>query len=214
MSFIEMGKLKDNRICVLDTEDLVTDLFTDKELNKVRDMGIEILKASKKTLNIGVKSNNNKYQIYINGSETPVYYGDFPESCKRNDLFAFEIKLADSGIVGDKLLIAIVANCWCKYDIEVPMVMCQVLYASIENIRDMRYACKTDEPVYFCTKDILRKQYNQCQGDFPDKSLNPRNTSISITENGLRVFGVEYRGYVPFYDILNDKFHYNIVKDV
>lgn len=213
MSFIILGQSKGETF-ILDTEDLVTDSFSDVELKKAKDLGVELLPASKASLNVGITSENNTYQVFVNGCDIPIYCGEFPTTSKRNELFEFEIKLADFGIIGNKLVIAIIANCWCKYDIEVPMVMCHVLYAPIRDVKYVSYACKTDEPVYFSTADILNKQYNSCMGDFPDKALDPSLSEVSISNDSLKVFGVDYGSSVPICDSLDSKLKFTVVRDI
>lgn len=212
MSFIVLGKNKDNKTYILDTDDLVTDLVSDKEIKNALNMGITFLKFSKSTFGIGVTSKENRYGIYVSGYDKPIYIGEFPNRNNRNDLFGFEIKLADFGIVKNKLVIAIVANCWCKYDIEVPMVLCHILYSPISNIRNISYACLTNEPIYFSDLSIHKKQYDSCFGDFPEKSLDPKYCNISIINNAISIFGVKYDNEVPIYDYLDNKLKFNVVK--
>lgn len=214
MSFIILGRSKKGETYVLDTEDLVTDTLTEGELKGVVGLGFKLVVASKENLNIGIISDKNNYQVYINGCNTPIFSGQFPEHNYRNDLFAYEIKLASCGIVSGKLVIAIVCNCWCKYDIEVPMVMCHVISSGVADVRNMQYACKTDKPVYFAHKSMLKNQYEECHGDFPTKSLDTKYCTISVTSKGLSVFGVDYGKDIPVYDSLDNKLKFNIIEDV
>ena len=205
MSFIYLGKIKQGH-CIIDTEDLVTDIFSDKEIRRIKDKGVPVKEFAKTDLRIGIQSYNNSYELYYYGVDRPIYSGCFPSKNKRNDLFAYEIKLVDIGIIGNKLLIAIVCNCWCKYDIELPMTMVQVLSASIKDITsNLCLACFTSEPVYFSTSSIFKRQHHQCFGDFPNKCVSTKDNIVSIDSGKLRVFGVEYTKEMPIYDDLCKK---------
>ena len=210
MSYVVLGKNSNSDFFILDTDDLVTDVFSKSEFKNLKQKGIDFTN----TLNIGLTAKNNIYQLFISGYNRILYRGEFPLRSKRNNLFDFNIKLSGFNIVDNKLVIAVIANCWCKYDIEVPMVLCHVLFAPILNIGNLQYACKTQEPVYFSTESILNKQYKFCMGDFPNRSLSPSNCNITVTHSSLKVFGVDYGSKVPVNDILDEKLKYNIINEV
>lgn len=190
----------------MDTEDLVTDIFSDKELDYIKNIKVPVKSFTKESIELGIHAHENTYELYFNGFRTPFYSGAFPSSNKRNDLFEYDIKIAEYGIVGNKFLIAVVCTCWCKYDIEVPMIMLQILSTSIKSINSNAViACFTSEPVYFSTKAILKKQYKQCFGDFPDKCVSHSDDFINISKRSLNVFGVSYKTDVPIYDDLCER---------
>lgn len=207
MCLLDMGIFK-GKHCILDTDDLVTEHVDEATLLSIQKRGIEINKVSKTNLSVGISSHDNEYSLFIGGNSRSIYTGSFPKQCKRNDLFEFDIKIAEVGRFKGRIYIAIIANVWCKYDIEVPMFMCQVLSASIKDITSINIACLTKEPVYISTRSILKQQYSQCFGDFPEKAIENKVANISVTGKMLNVLGVVYQDSHPMYDILDDKLPY------
>lgn len=205
MSYLYLGKTKHGH-CILDTTDLVTDTLTDTELNKIRDMRIQVRKFNKQTAQLGVETIDNKYSIYINGYPNPIYNGEFPTQCNRNDIFGFDIKVADVGIMLNRALIAIICDCWVKYDIEVPMVMCQIIQIPFNNFScGCCISVATKQPIYFSEANVCKRQYEECHGDFPDKYVKCEDCIIEIKEKSMNVFGHTYKESVPYYDYVDNK---------
>lgn len=207
MCLLDMGVLK-GKHCILDTDDLVTEYVDEDTLLNIQKRGIEIKKVSKTNLSVDVSSHDNEYSLFIGGNSRSIYTGSFPKQCKRNDLFEYDIKIAEVGKFKGKIYIAVIANVWCKYDIEVPMFICQILSASIKDITRVSIACLTREPVYISTKSALKQQYAQCFGDFPERAIENKISNISITNKRLSILGVIYNDSHPIYDILDDKLCY------
>lgn len=208
MSLLDMGIYKDKH-CILDTDDLVTEYIDEVTLSSIKNKNIVIKKANTMNLGISISSKDNNYSLFINGNLSPIYTGSFQNYCSRNDLFGFDIKISELGFHKNNIYIAIIANVWCKYDIEVPMVLCQVLYTPIKDIRSMNIACKTKEPIYISSKSTLKQQYKQCFGDFPNKALEGKYCNIVIDNKKFKIFGVDYTNTTPIYEVLDDKLPYN-----
>lgn len=203
MSYIYLGKTKAGH-CIVDTDDLVTDVFHDDELNSLKKLGVKLSKFSKENSFIGISANDNVYEIYVNGYNKPIYKGMFPKSCSYSDIFAMDIHITDIGIVKNQIVVAVICRCWIKCDIEIPVCMVHVLAMPFKNIRSGTYlACYTKEPVYFSTPDVLTRQYEQCQGYYIDKCL-PVKPAITINKDCINVLGVKYND-VPSYDELDSK---------
>lgn len=205
MSFFYLGKSKDNRYEILDTDDLKTDYFTESELNKVKQMGITIKKFTIENAHIGLECRDNKYSIYLDGYPNPLYTGEFPISCRRNDIIGFDIRLKSVGIFKGYIYFAVVCNCWCKYDVEVPMIMCHLISTDTQNVScTSSTACYTREPVYLSTKSFYNLQRKQCFDDFPDFYVSQNDADIEITSKGLKVLGVVFKER-PIYVELDEK---------
>lgn len=207
MSFFYLGKTKSGRALVVDTEDMVTESFSAKEVEHIKSLKIPVKPFNMNTANIGLEYSENKYAIYIEGWDRPIYQGEFPTSCRRNNIVSFDIKLDTVGIYNGYIYFGVICNCWVKYDIEVPMVMCQVISTNVKDLScTSSIAVYTEEPVYFSKGAFYKMQRKQCYNDFPDFYVDQDKASIKVSKQGLNVFGVVFR-YRPIYEQLDLKLH-------
>lgn len=207
MSFFYLGRTKEGRCLVLDTSDMVTEAITENFLEKAQNLGIVVKKFTMTNANVGLTYNNNTYSIYMDGYDAPIYTGEFPMTCSRNDIISFDIKLATVGIYKGHIYFGVICNCWVKYDIEVPMVMCQVISTSVKAVNTTcNVAVYTKEPVYFSKESFYKLQRKQCFDDFPDFYVDQDNASIKVSKQGLNVFGVVFSNR-PIYEELDSKLH-------
>ena len=67
MSFFYLGKTKDGRTLIVDTEDMVTESFSDKDVERIKALRVPVKPFNISTAHIGLEHNENKYAIYIEG---------------------------------------------------------------------------------------------------------------------------------------------------
>jgi hypothetical protein len=211
MSYIVLGRHESSTF-ILDTEDLVTDTFTASELKRVQALNIKLEHAKKSTFSLGLVTNENSYRVYLYGYDNPLYEGKFQETNDRGSLFGFDIEIADYNIINSHLVIVITAKCWCNYNIEVPLVLCQVLIAPITNLKSINLCCITSEPIYFSHSNIFQKQYKACDKDFPNKFLESDLCCVRASSKGLSLFGVVYNNKLPKHDNLNSKLNFKLAR--
>ena len=207
MSFFYLGKTKEGRTLVVDTDDMVTESFSEKDVERIKALKIPVNPFNISTANIGLERSDNKYAIYIDGWDRPIYKGEFPTSCRRNDITSFDIKLTTVGIYKGYIYFGVVCNCWVKYDIEVPMVMCHVVSTDVKALScTSSMAVYTNEPVYFSKESFYKMQRKQCFDDFPDFYVDQDKASIKVSKQGINVFGVVFKDR-PIYEQLDLKLH-------
>lgn len=205
MSYFYLGRTNDGKSLILDTDDMKTDRFTDSEVKKIKTLGVPVKNFTMNDAHIGLTCNENKYAIYFGEYESPIYRGEFPTSCRRNDIVGFDIRLVSVGIFDGYIYFGVICNCWVKYDVEVPMVMCQVVKTSVEAVAySSCVAVYTEEPVYFSKESFYEMQKEQCFGDFPDFYVDQENLSVKITKQYLKVLGVVFKNS-PSYEKLDQK---------
>ena len=122
--FYNLGKI-DDRYAILDTEDLVTDLLTLDEGKHCSNLGFKIAKFEKSS--VVLKTNENRFEISIFGSNKVLYSGKFPTHNDRNDFFGMDIHISNVARFKNSILVEVRAAVWCKYDIEIPMFMFQII---------------------------------------------------------------------------------------
>lgn len=199
MSFVVLWRSKDTGdVSVLDTADLTVETVSGDAVNHAKYEGLDVVNYNKTHSIFGISTDKNSYELFIHDYPNAIYKGEFPSSCDRGDLFDHTIKVTDFGMVDNHLCILITCECWCKYDIELPMVMMQLLKLPLKSLSEGSVSVYTARPLNFVTKSVAKRQCIQCNGDYPRYSSVEQGTLYeNCLEDTLRVFGVEYGSKLP-----------------
>lgn len=159
----------------------------------------------------GLKTDENKYAIFLpNGRR--IYGDSFPTENDRNDLIDHRISIRAVGRFSKYIVIAITCDCFCKYDIELPMSMVHLVGVEAHSLKDAGLVAYTEMPVHF-TDDAL-SECRECGGeDYPFEWCVPSKfTDIIIDRNRINVMGVLISNELPFYMNLSEKIQYTKVE--
>lgn len=212
MRFLYLGKTPEGRHLILDTNDLVTEAISDSDLQKVKKSGVKVQRFSAENSGFSLGHIDHQYVIYLGELRTPVYRGEFPTECSRNNIFGYDISLVDIFMHDGYIYLGIVCNCCVKYDYEVGMVMFQLISL---NSRDIGHSgclsCYTREPVLFSDDWTYERCYNECGGDYPDKYVDDVRCHCVVTPESINIWGAVYKDR-PLYDDICTKLEYNRLK--
>jgi hypothetical protein len=204
MSYLILKHNRNFSYIVLDTKDMVVEKVDIDDYNEAIGLGLNLIPFREQTSNIGVAVDGNSYAIYFADNLNPIYEGSFPTENNRNVLFDHIISVTNLGMVSNNIVIVVSCNVWCKYNIELPMVMTQVLSIPIklQNGKGVLGKCRlsafTSEPVLITDKSTALRQYKDCFADYPNTCVAD-NVTTSIKENKLKLFGVVY-DELPIFD--------------
>ena len=199
MSFIIIGRNKrTGKLSVLDTSDLVVEDASDSEVDFVAKKGYECLNLKKNTIPFGVAQEGCSYEVYLHGYDNPLYQGSFPDVCERGLLYNHYITMLGCGRVCSHLCILLRCECWCRFGIELPLIMYHVLKLPIRNLQDCRLCCSTQTPIFLTDDEHLKNQIERCNGDFPYKWCVPTGLALRFTVDGyLDVLGCNFGTNLP-----------------
>ena len=176
---------------VIDTEDNVSELFDTATISDYKNRGIPIKELTRKDFVLSHKDNT--YELKLFGTKGASYIGAFSKANNRGDLFGFDIHLRSVTRFKDCLLCLVVCNCWCKYDIEVPMFMFDIIAFNVNNICSSYKAIYLSKPVYECD-NLIDMRY--MQGDSPSDCCVNSSESIFLDSRGISIFGKNF-DYIP-----------------
>ena len=189
--FYNLGDDGKGLFTILDTDDNVSENYCESDLKKFISSGVPIKDIQRK--DIVLSSKDNEYKLKIFGTSGASYRGKFANRNNRGDLFGFEIHLRGVHRYKNYIICIIVCNCWCKYDIEVPMFMFDLIAFDVNNIYNSFKCIFTSRPVYECL-DMVELSY--MQGDCPDDCCVTSDFNIGVYPNEI-VVGTEVFTYVP-----------------
>lgn len=200
--FYNLGKI-DDKFAILDTEDLVTDLLTLDEGRYYNSLGFKIDKFEKSS--VVLKTSENRFEISIFGSNRVLYRGKFPTSNDRGDFFDMSIHISKVARFKNSILVEVTASVWCKYDIEVPMFMFQIINLPITDIGNASLSIYTS--MALTTANSIH-EYDYMQGDCPDNCcISSEIGTNRYKDDKIVILGVEYTD-ISYYDDICKKVEY------
>lgn len=169
---------------VLDTDDNISELYDGNQLLGFISSGVPIKSVQRQDMVLEAKGN--EYKLKLFGTSGASYRGKFATKNNRGDLFDFRIHLRELYRYDNYIICIVICNCWCKYDIEVPMFMFDIIAFDVGNILNSFKCIFTSKPVYECT-DI--RDFAYMQGDCPDDCCVSSDFNIAVYTNGIMVGG-------------------------
>lgn len=180
--FYNLGCNSEGLYTVMDTDDNVSELYSGDKLLEFITSGVPIKSIQRQ--DIVLETKENEYKLKIFGTSGATYRGRFANKNNRGDLFGFKIHLREIYRYKDYIICIVLCNCWCKYDIEVPMFMFDIIAFDVRNISNSFKCIFTSKPVYECV-DIRDLAY--MQGDCPDDCCVSSDFNINVYTNGIVV---------------------------
>lgn len=200
--FYNLGRIG-NKYAILDTEDLVTDLLTLEECRYYISLGFKIDKFEKSS--VVLKTSGNRFEISIFDSNRVLYRGKFPTSNDRGDFFDMSIHINNVVRFKNSILVEVTASVWCKYDIEVPMFMFQIINLPMKDIDNTSLSVYTG--MALTTANSIH-EYDYMQGDCPDNCcISSEIGQNKYIEDKMVILGVEYTD-ISYYDDICKKVEY------
>ena len=207
--FIILGREKSDYI-IFDMQDSSIELIDNNQLEKCRNNGLGIGVVSSSNHPFGIKTDENKYALFLpNGRR--VYGDEFPSMNDRNDLWGHRIEIVAVGRYRDDIAIVIEDNCYCKYDIEMPMMSVHVVGVAAKSLRGAWLSLYTNMPVHIT--DDAAGECRECGGfDYPDAwCVSPDICNYKIDKNCLDILGVKYTDGMPSYENLCERIDFTPV---
>lgn len=193
MSYVLLACNRTNdEFIILDTHDLITEVVTRSEFRQLKRQGVPIKHLSRIDSLFGLAVDGNSYSLYVHGYGSPIYKGEFQIGV---ELYAHSIHVEDYGIVGNKICIAIVCDCYHNLEFESPVVLAHVLAVPMMQFKETFLSAYTASGVYICSDEALgERQLSDC--------INIEQSKDIETDAVLRIFGVDYGTNVPYHDDL------------
>lgn len=197
--FYNLGCNTKGYYTILDTDDNISELYSNKQLLHFKNIGVPLRSIQKR--DIVLEAKGNEYRLKLFNTSGASYRGKFASRNNRGDLFDFRISLREICRYKDYLICVVICHCWCKYDIEVPMFMFDIVAFNVSNITNSFKCVFTSKPVYECV-DMNDLAY--MQGDCPDDCCVHSDFNITVNERGISV-GDMFFNQIPYnLDVFKD----------
>lgn len=184
---------------ILDTDDNVSELYNELQLRSFINSGVPIKPVQRKDIVLEAKENT--YRLKLFGTSGASYMGKFARKNNRGELFDFHIHLREIYRYDNYILCIVICNCYCKYDIEVPMFMFDVIAFNVNNIANSFKCIFTSKPVYEC-ENLGDLAY--MEGDSPDDCCVAPDLSINVFNDRIVVGDVTFTRVPVNRDVFRD----------
>ena len=189
--FYYLGRNEKGLHTILDTDDNISECYTDNEILKIKNSNMHIKPLHRNDIVLSV--NNNEYELSIFKTKDAAYRGRFPTRNNRGLLYEHNIHIRMIRTFKNYILCLVICNCFCIYDIEIPMVMFDIIAFSMDNIKNSFNSIYISKPIYECNSN---SDLMFMSNDAPLDSCVPSNKNLLITDNAINVYGVNF-SYVP-----------------
>lgn len=202
MNYIILRETQTHTV-VLQVDTLQTFVLSNLDFARLKSYGNNFTKLRTNKPIVGLYAERNTYNIYIGGNPNCVFTGSFPTSNKRGMFYGYNIKLACLGVVGDYIVAVISCSVYCKYNIDLPLVMYQVVAFNMYNVRQSFLAAYTSKALFSTDESYLSSQMRSCGADFPTDCIVAYNDTKNISaDTDLTLLGIRFGSNIPMgYDL-------------